>query len=80
MRPKEEPRTERFLRSLEYYEITWDVARLAGLLKRDYSKKALTLSVSDVTIAAVALTHGLSLMTDNLKHYPMPQLQLYPLT
>ena len=79
MRPKEESRTEQLLQSLEYFEINWEVARLAGLLKRDYSKKGQTLSLSDTTIAAVALSYNLTLITDNVKHYPMPQLRLYPL-
>jgi predicted nucleic acid-binding protein len=78
MRPKEESRTEALLQSLEYYDITWDVARLAGLLKRDYSKKGQTLSLSDTKIAAVALEYNLTLITDNVKHYPMPKLKLYP--
>jgi tRNA(fMet)-specific endonuclease VapC len=79
MRPKEESRTEQLLQSLEYFEINWEVARLAGLLKRDYSKKGQTLSLSDTTVAAVALSYNLTLITDNVKHYPMPQLRLYPL-
>jgi tRNA(fMet)-specific endonuclease VapC len=79
MRPKEESRTEQLLQSLEYFEISWEVARLAGLLKQDYSKKGQTLSLSDTTIAAVALSYNLTLITDNVKHYPMPQLRLYPL-
>lgn len=79
MRPKEEAKTESLLQSLEYYEINWDVAKQAGLLKRDYSKKGMTLSLSDTTIAAVALEYNLTLITDNMKHYPMPQLKLHPL-
>ena len=79
MRPKEETATEEFLRSLEYYHVTWPVARLAGLLKRDYGRKGTTLSVADTTIAAVALVHELTLMTDNVKDFPMKDLSLYPL-
>ena len=79
MRPKEEEATEEFLRSLEYYHLTWPVARLAGLLKRDHSRKGKTLTVADATIAAVALTHKLTLITDNSKDFPMPDLLLYPL-
>jgi predicted nucleic acid-binding protein len=79
MRSAEEHRTEEFLGSLRYYPITWPIARLAGLLKRDYGKKGITLGVADVTIAAVVLHHGLTLMTDNLKHYPMKDLNLYDL-
>jgi predicted nucleic acid-binding protein len=34
---------------------------------------------ADVTVAAVALTHGLTLLTDNRKDFPMPELALYSL-
>ena len=67
MRQKEEAATEEFLRSLEYYHLTWGVTRLAGLLKRDYGRKGTTLTVADAMIAAVALAHELTLMTDNVK-------------
>jgi predicted nucleic acid-binding protein len=80
MRPKEEAKTEALLQSLEYYEINWNVAKQAGLLKRDFSKKGQTLSLPDTLIAAVALEYNLMLVTDNVKHYPMPQLKLYPLS
>lgn len=79
MLPKEATATERFSRSLEFYHITWPVARLAGLLKRDYSRKGATVAVADATIAAVALIHELTLVTDNVKDFPMKDLPLYPL-
>jgi len=66
------------MESLEYDPITLGIARLAGLLKRDYARKGVTLATTDVTIAAVALYHHLTLITDNLKHYPMTELSLYP--
>ena len=79
LRPKEEAVTHELLESLEYYPITWGIARLAGLLKRDYARKGVTLATTDVTIAAVALYHHLTLITGNLKHYPMKGLSLYPM-
>jgi hypothetical protein len=79
IRPAEELNTQEFLETLRYYPIDWPIARLAGLLKRDYGKRGTTLAATDVTVAAVALHHRLALMTDNLKHYPMKELQLYPL-
>ena len=79
MRQKEEAATEEFLRSLEYYHLTWPVARLAGLLKRDSGRKGTTVTIADATIAAVALAHKLTLMTDNIKDFPMKELVLYPL-
>lgn len=79
LRPAEESRTLDLLESLKYYPITWPVARLAGLIKRDYSKKGITLATTDVMIAAVAIHHQITLITDNLKHYPMKELLLYSL-
>lgn len=79
MRPKEEAATDALLQSLDYYEVTWDIARQAGLLRRDYARKGVTLALADATIAAVALFHHLVLVTDNAKHFPIRGLQLFPL-
>src|SRR5450432_3929157 len=79
MRPGEEAMTEKFLKSLEFYPVTWEVAQLAGDLFRKWRQKGQTLSFTDVTIAAVALTHKLVLVTDNRKHFPMPELRIFPL-
>jgi predicted nucleic acid-binding protein len=79
MRPKEEVRTTTFLTSLDFYPITFSVARVAGELKRDFGKKGITLSVSDSLIAAVAIEYQLALLTDNTKDFPMKNLKLYPL-
>ena len=79
MRPKEQTATEEFLRSLEYYHLSWPVTRLAGLLKRDHARKGTTITVSDASVAAVAIAHQLTLMTDNVKDFPMNELSLYSL-
>ncbi len=79
MRPKEEAQTTSFLTSLNLFPITFFVARLAGELKRDFSKKGVTLSVTDSLIAAVAIEYQLALLTDNTKDFPMKNLKLHPL-
>ena len=79
LRPKEEAATEEFLQSLQYYQITWPIARLAGLFKREYRRKGKTLTVSDAIIAAVAIHHKLTLLTDNVRDFPMKELAIYPL-
>jgi predicted nucleic acid-binding protein len=75
MRPHEAKSTEAFLRSLKFYEVTWEIARRGGELKREWAKKGQTIALPDVTIAAVALANGLTLVTDNRKHFPMLDLQ-----
>jgi len=79
MRPKEEPRTIALLRSLQLFPITFSVAELAGLLKRDYGKKGTTLSLPDAIVAAVAIYNAVILITENTKHFPMKELSLYTL-
>ena len=56
-----------------------DDIRLAGDLQRQWRGKGLTLSLPDVTIAAVAIEHRLILLTDNKRHFPMPELLSQPL-
>jgi predicted nucleic acid-binding protein len=79
MREVEQASTAELLDSLLFYPVTFPIARLAGFLKRDYSRKGITLAIGDVTVAAVALYHHLTLITDNAKHYPMKGVSLYPL-
>jgi predicted nucleic acid-binding protein len=79
MRPEEAAPTEAFLRALHFYEISWDIARLAGELKWTWKKKGRTLSLPDASIAAVAIAHGLTLVTDNRRDFPIAELSLYPM-
>ena len=77
MKPVEEPKTRVLMGSLQFLPITPRVAELAGLLKRQWSRKNQTLSLPDVTIAAVAIENRCVLVTENLKDFPMPELALY---
>jgi predicted nucleic acid-binding protein len=79
LRLREEAATETFLSSLEYVPITVEAARLAGELKREFARKGTTLNLGDVIIAAVAVYNDLTLLTDNVKDFPMKDLTLYPL-
>ena len=75
MRHGEEAKTEKLIRSLEFYPLTAEAAKLAGNFFRHWRKKGKTLGIADVTIAAVAITHDLTFVSDNLKHFPMPELK-----
>lgn len=79
LRPPEAPQTEALLRQLAWIPIRWEAARLAGQLKQDWARKGHILTLTDTTIAAVCLTEELTLVTGNRKHFPMPDLRLYPL-
>jgi predicted nucleic acid-binding protein len=75
MRPKEREATDYFLHNLEYFDVTWKIVARAGALRYAWARKGHTLSLADVTIAAVAIEHGLILLTDNSRHFPMPELK-----
>jgi predicted nucleic acid-binding protein len=74
MRPHEATETDRLLRSIESYPTKHAIARHSGILKFAYSQKGKTLSLSDMIVAATALAHNCSLMTDNRKDFPLPDL------
>jgi predicted nucleic acid-binding protein len=79
MKSDEARRTEGFLSSLECYPITATIARRGGSLKNKWAQKGQTLTLADMIIAAVALEHELTLMTDNRKDFPIPDLNLLSL-
>jgi predicted nucleic acid-binding protein len=79
MWPHEAKKTEEFLESLEFYPVTREVAKYAGTLYREWRQKGRTLALPDLTVAAVAITNGLPLATDNPRDFPMAELHLYPL-
>jgi predicted nucleic acid-binding protein len=79
MRPSEAKLTAELLSGFEYFETTSATARLGGSIKAAWARKGQTLSLTDTLIAAVAIENGLSVATDNVKDFPMPELQLLPL-
>ena len=79
LRPSEEATTQAFFDSLLYYQVTLPAARLAGSLKREHGRKGTTLNLGDTIIAAVAIHNQLTLLTDNVRDFPMEDLSLCPL-
>ena len=82
MRAHEEKPTRAFMRSLLFFAITKvkEIAEAAGLLKAQYAKRGKAISFQDASIAAVCIAYGCTLVTENTKDFPMPELQLYPLS
>lgn len=63
-REREEPAVEALLGRLSEIEVTADIARQAGRIRR-----ATGLDVADALIAATALEHGMKVMTRNRRHF-----------
>jgi predicted nucleic acid-binding protein len=77
VRRGEEKKTDTLLDSLKAYDVTPAIANLAGKFIRDHRAKGITLDFVDSVIAATAVIHGLTLLTYNIKHYPMPEVTLF---
>lgn len=67
---------DEFLKTLTNYQIGIQTAQRAGFYRRVYRKKGLTLGLADCLIAAVAVDNALTLITKNIKQYPMPELMV----
>src|SRR5580658_1637064 len=66
MRAHEREQTEKLLAELVQYDITPEVARLAGDLKNSWAARGCTFSLLDTMIAATAIVHDLILVTANV--------------
>jgi predicted nucleic acid-binding protein len=77
VRRGEEKKTDALLDSLKAYDVTPAIANLAGTFIRGYRAKGITLDFVDSIVAATAVIHGLTLLTYNVKHYPMPEVTLF---
>jgi predicted nucleic acid-binding protein len=75
-------RLERFLGSLEEAEVLpldTPAAALAGRIDAELSLRGRIIGLGDVMIAAIALRHGLPLVTGNTDHYLHVRNLGYPL-
>ena len=61
----------------EVIQITQNIAEKAGEIREQYSKKGSKLPTIDTLIAATAIVYNYCLVTRNIKHYPMPEIDLY---
>ncbi len=64
-RPHEEARTDALLGSFRCHEVSWNIARRAGMLRNSFLSQGVQRTIPDMIIAATALEYGLILITDN---------------
>ena len=75
MHPHEAYHTRKLLSRFAAYDVDRDVAERAGGFLQRYHDRGV--SISDALIAATAVRHGLTLVTLNARHFPMPELNLF---
>ena len=76
MRADEEGATNAFLDGLTSVVVDVPVARQAGRMLDELRSKGLTIGIADAIIAATALQLGTPLLTNNVEHYPFPDLKV----
>ena len=66
---------EQFLNILECIDINDEIGKKAGLYANEFKKSYNGISLEDFIIAATVKTYGLKLWTNNIKHYPMENIE-----
>lgn len=76
MRPAEEAKTHTLLERLEFLPTTFEIARQGGMIRRDFARRGRTLTLADTSIAATAMAYKCTLITENTRDFPLPELHL----
>ena len=76
MKPGEEGATNSFLDGLISVVVDIPIARRAGTMMGELRLKGITIGMADAIIAATALQLGAPLLTNDVEHYPFPDLKV----
>ena len=68
-----------WLFALPYWHIDWSSAMQAGIDRKEASEAGTTLSVTDSLLASLARQQDATLLTSNIKHYPMKDVRVLSL-
>jgi tRNA(fMet)-specific endonuclease VapC len=78
LREQEADKARRLIAGFDFWVIEFNVAQLAGELRAQFQRMGRTLSLPDMMIAAHALSRGATVITDNLRDFPVADLKLLP--
>ena len=76
MKAGEEGATNAFLDGLVSVVVDIPIARRAGTMLGELRSKGMTIGIADAVIAATALQFDAPLLTNNVEHYPFPNLKV----
>jgi len=77
--PDVRPSWDRFFASLTYWEITREVAAMAGQDRYDFARRGQARATTDLLVAAVARQNDAIIVTDNAKDFPGSGVRLLSL-
>lgn len=74
--PSEIIKTENVLNEFQTLDITSAIAKQAGFYWQQYEKNLRNLSLTDCLIAATANVNNVTLVSLNIKHFPMKDIEV----
>ncbi|HCH59330.1 MAG: putative ribonuclease VapC [Candidatus Amesbacteria bacterium GW2011_GWA2_47_11b] len=74
--PTELSGVEDFFKNQWVIPVSLEIAREAGLYWNQFHKKLVNISTLDCMIAATARLNGLTVVTLNTRHFPMPDIKV----
>ena len=78
--PDDLQRVDLLLEAFEFWPIDWAVARLAGEYRHKYGQEGRKLGAPDAILGAHAVREDATLITDNIRDFPMPELKILRLS
>ena len=73
------PRALALFSTSEYLPASEEIAIQAGKWRYLYARRGIQLSTTDMLIAATAHAYNATIVTGNVRDYPMPEVSLLPL-
>jgi predicted nucleic acid-binding protein len=77
--PQNRPPAIRFLSAVRFLPASLAIGRQAGEWRYLYARRGIQLATADTVIAATAHAHNATIITRNLKDFPMPEVTIRPL-
>jgi predicted nucleic acid-binding protein len=79
LRPEREAAAMTMLQHLGFLPTSLQAARQAGVWRYAFARTGVPLATTDCLIAATAFEHGATVVTGNVKDFPMPGVTILPL-
>ena len=70
------PAADRVFAAFEYWDVDAETAKRAGRYRYVYARRGQPLPVTDTLMASLAIANDATLVTGNIKDFPMPELRL----
>jgi predicted nucleic acid-binding protein len=75
LRPDKRSEWQRFVDQLTLYDVTKEISVQAGIFRYDFARRGRTIQTPDAVIAATAMFYQATLVTCNIKDFPMPEIK-----